>query len=82
VSHGASAFRIHSVAIETRIDPARIDPAYIAGANFQQMAAEGLLTRLGLVDDAEGALQREVRATAVRATSRAAARARARRIPP
>lgn len=61
VSQGASAFQTHSVSASVFIDPARVDRSYIEGTNFDQLAAESLLARLGLRDDPEGLLSREVR---------------------
>jgi len=61
VAQGAPAFWTHSITVTTPIDPARVDRSYIEGTNFQQMAAESLLARLGLQDDPEALLSREVR---------------------
>ena len=62
VTQGASAFWIHSATAEVAIDPARVDRAYIAGTNFDQLAAEGLLRQLGRADEPEGLRSGEVRA--------------------
>jgi phosphate transport system permease protein len=54
VTQGYTAFWTHSLTAEVRLDPARVDRAYLEGTNFNALAAEGLLAALGLPDDAAG----------------------------
>src|SRR5690606_7160779 len=51
VEQGHTAFINHVVETEVWLDPARIDPAYPAGANYDQLIAEQILARLGVADD-------------------------------
>ena len=51
VEQGHTAFVNHVVEVELYLDPARIDPAYPAGANYDQLIAEQMLARLGAEDD-------------------------------
>ncbi|HYC67905.1 phosphate ABC transporter permease PstA [Brevundimonas sp.] len=62
VEQGHSAFYGHSVTVPVYLDPARIDPTYPQGTNFELLAAEQALTRLGVADDAAGAKSRAMRA--------------------
>ncbi|MDY6925321.1 MAG: phosphate ABC transporter permease PstA [Pseudomonadota bacterium] len=54
VEQGHTAFYAHTMTVPVYMDPARIDPAYPQGTNFELLAAEQALARLGVVDDAEG----------------------------
>ena len=47
---GYTAFYGHSVTLPVYMDPARIDRAYPQGTNFELMAAEQELTRIGQAD--------------------------------
>jgi len=47
---GFSAFETHSVETQVYVDPARIDPADIQGANYDLMIADQLVARLGMAD--------------------------------
>lgn len=62
VEQGHTAFYTHTVTVPVYLDPARIDRAYPAGSNIEQMVAEQELARLGVVDDAQGTLSREMKA--------------------
>jgi len=48
IDQGHSAFVTHSITVDVPVDAARVDPAYPQGANYDQMAAEALLVRLGV----------------------------------
>ncbi|MBX3477885.1 MAG: phosphate ABC transporter permease PstA [Brevundimonas sp.] len=61
VSQGYTAFYSHTVSAPVYLDPARIDRAYPAGSNFEQMAAEQLLARWNIRDDAAGTQARAAR---------------------
>ena len=61
VEQGHTAFINHVIEAEVYLDPARIDPAYPTGANYDQMIAGQLLARLGVADDPD-----QSRATALR----------------
>ena len=61
VMQGYTAFYAHSVTLPVYMDPARIDRAYPQGTNFEQLVAEQQLARLGLVDDEQGNLSRQMR---------------------
>ena len=61
VEQGHTAFYTHSMTVPVYMDPTRIDPAWPQGTNFELLAAEQALARLGIVDDAQGA-----KATAMR----------------
>ena len=52
IDQGHSAFVTHSITLDVPVDAARVDPAYPQGANYDQMAAEALLVRLGADADA------------------------------
>ena len=60
VTQGYTAFWTHSITLQVRMDPARIDPAYIEGTNFTVMGADSIIGRLGLVDDPAGETLEEV----------------------
>jgi phosphate transport system permease protein len=47
VSQGYTAFWTHSITLDVRMDPARIDPAYIEGTNFNVMGADAVIAKLG-----------------------------------
>lgn len=51
ILQGYSTFWTHRIALEVRLDPARIDRSYPEGANYSLMIAETLLARLGERDD-------------------------------
>ena len=53
IQQGHTAFWTHSVELPVLIDPAQVDPAYPAGANFDQIIAEQLAVRLGAGDAPE-----------------------------
>jgi phosphate transport system permease protein len=61
ISQGYTAFWTHTVTAQVRIDPARVDRAYLEGTNFDQMIAEAVLARLGGRDDPEGLASGEIR---------------------
>ena len=42
VSQGYTAFWTHSLTSQVRLDPARVDPTYLEGTNFNALAAFGL----------------------------------------
>jgi phosphate transport system permease protein len=54
VGQGYTAFYAHEFTVPVYMDPARIDRAYPQGANYQLMAAEQELKRLGVADDDKG----------------------------
>ena len=54
VAQGYTAFYAHTVTLPVHMDPARIDMAYPQGANFEQIAAEQQIRRLGVQDDEQG----------------------------
>ena len=54
IEQGHTAFYAHDVTLPVYMDPARIDRAYPAGANFEQLLAEQQLARWGIADDAQG----------------------------
>lgn len=54
VAQGYTAFYAHTVTLPVHMDPARIDLAYPQGANFEQIAAEQQVRRLGVQDDEQG----------------------------
>ncbi|MGA0545017.1 phosphate ABC transporter permease PstA [Brevundimonas sp. VNH65] len=54
VGQGYTAFYAHEITVPIYMDPARIDRAYPQGANYQLMAAEQELRRLGVTDDERG----------------------------
>ena len=47
---GYSAFETYTVELPVYVDPSRIDPADVQGANYDLMIADQLVTRLGLAD--------------------------------
>ncbi|MBI2260391.1 MAG: phosphate ABC transporter permease PstA [Caulobacterales bacterium] len=61
IDQGHTAFYAHSMTVPVYMDPARIDRTYPQGTNFELLAAEQALARLGIADDAEG-----TKATAMR----------------
>ena len=61
IEQGHTAFYAHTMTVPVYMDPARIDPAYPQGTNFELLAAEQAMARLGVVDDAEGAQATEMR---------------------
>lgn len=61
IEQGHTAFYAHTVTVPVYMDPARIDRAYPAGTNFEQMVAEQALARFGIQDDARGLASREMR---------------------
>ena len=61
VEQGHTAFYAHSMTVPVYMDPARIDRTYPQGTNFELLAAEQALARLGIADDAEGAKATEMR---------------------
>lgn len=54
VAQGYTAFYAHTVTLPVHMDPARIDMAYPQGANFEQIAAEQQIRRLGVQGDEQG----------------------------
>jgi len=48
IEQGHSAFVTHSITLAVPVDASRVDPAYPQGANYDQMAAEALMARLGV----------------------------------
>lgn len=61
VEQGHTAFYAHEVSVPVYLDPARIDPAYPQGTNFEQMVAQQQLASRGLQGDASGPLAAEMR---------------------
>jgi phosphate transport system permease protein len=61
VGQGYHAFYDHDVEVALYLDPARIDRSYPVGANYEQMAAEQLLARWNITDDAQGTKARDMR---------------------
>ena len=61
VEQGHTAFYAHTVTVPVYMDPARIDRAYPQGTNFEQLVAEQQLARLGVQDDARGAMATAMR---------------------
>jgi phosphate transport system permease protein len=61
VEQGHTAFYAHTMTVPVYMDPARIDRSYPQGTNFELLAAEQALARLGVADDAQG-----TKATAMR----------------
>ena len=51
VMQGYTAFYGHSLTMPLYMDPARIERAYPQGTNFEQLAAEQEIARLGIVDE-------------------------------
>lgn len=47
VEQGHTAFITHAIRLDVTVDASRIDPNYPQGANYDQMAAEALMARLG-----------------------------------
>lgn len=56
IDQGHTAFYAHEVSVPVYLDPARIDPAYPQGTNFEQMVAQQQLASRGLEGDAAGPL--------------------------
>jgi phosphate transport system permease protein len=54
VEQGHTAFYAHTMTVPVYMDPARIDRSYPQGTNFELLAAEQALARLGIADDPEG----------------------------
>ena len=54
IAQGHTAFYTHTVTVPVFMDPARVDRAYPQGSNFEQLAAEQQLARMGIQDDAAG----------------------------
>jgi len=48
IEQGHSAFITHSITLDVAVDASRVDPAYPQGANYDQMAGEALMARLGV----------------------------------
>jgi phosphate transport system permease protein len=61
IDQGHTAFYAHEVSVPVYLDPARIDPAYPQGTNFEQMVASQQLASRGLESDAAGPLAAEMR---------------------
>lgn len=61
VEQGHTAFYAHEVSVPVYLDPAKIDPSYPQGTNFEQMVAEQQLAGQGLNGDAAGPLAAEMR---------------------
>ncbi len=61
IEQGHTAFYQHTVAQRIYLDPVRVNAAYPQGTNFEQLAAEQQLARLGLIDDAQGTLSAQMR---------------------
>ncbi|WP_292040559.1 MULTISPECIES: phosphate ABC transporter permease PstA [unclassified Brevundimonas] len=51
VMQGYTAFYGHSLTMPLYMDPARIERAYPQGTNFEQLAAEQQIARLGITDE-------------------------------
>ncbi len=62
IDQGHTAFYSHSTTVAVFMDPARIDRAYPAGANFEQLVAEQQLRRFGITDDELGTKSTAMRA--------------------
>lgn len=60
IEQGHTAFFTHSIRLDVAVDASRIDPAYPQGANYDQMAAEALMGRLG-ADISDPVAAREAR---------------------
>ncbi|WP_226637213.1 phosphate ABC transporter permease PstA [Brevundimonas poindexterae] len=61
VEQGHTAFYAHEVSVPVYLDPAKIDPSYPQGTNFEQMVAEQQLATQGLSGDAAGPMAAEMR---------------------
>ncbi|MDZ4110273.1 MAG: phosphate ABC transporter permease PstA [Brevundimonas sp.] len=61
IDQGHTAFYAHEVSVPVYLDPARIDPTYPQGTNFEQMVASQQLANRGLESDAAGPLAAEMR---------------------
>lgn len=48
---GYTTFTTHSMSLAVYLDPTAIDPAYPAGANYDYLVAQGMLKKVGAVDD-------------------------------
>jgi len=53
-AQGYTTFIDYQISVPVYLDPARIDRAELGGANYDQMVAESVLTRLGEHDDEYG----------------------------
>lgn len=62
IEQGHTAFYSHSTTVAVFMDPARIDRAYPAGTNFEQLVAEQQLKKFGVVDDEVGTKSTAMRA--------------------
>ena len=62
IEQGHTAFYSHNTTVAVFMDPARIDRAYPAGTNFEQMVAEQQLKKFGIVDDKAGTKSTAMRA--------------------
>lgn len=62
IEQGHTAFYSHNTTVAVFMDPARIDRAYPAGTNFEQMVAEQQLKKFGVVDDEAGTKSTAMRA--------------------
>jgi phosphate transport system permease protein len=51
ISQGWTAFIDYRVSVPVYIDPARVDPADIAGANFDMLVAQSIMKKLAIPDD-------------------------------
>lgn len=55
VAQGYTTFVDYRMSVPVYLDPARLDPADLAGANYDLMVADAVLAKLGERDDAFGA---------------------------
>lgn len=62
IEQGHTAFYSHNTTVAVFMDPARIDRAYPAGTNFEQLVAEQQLKKFGVVDDEAGTKSTAMRA--------------------
>ncbi|GGZ22412.1 phosphate ABC transporter permease PstA [Asticcacaulis endophyticus] len=54
IHQGYTAFVTHSITTEVYLDPNRIDPTDIMGANYDQMITEQVMAKMGVNDDEYG----------------------------
>ncbi|HYD06557.1 MAG TPA: phosphate ABC transporter permease PstA [Reyranella sp.] len=54
VMQGAPAFWTHSITLPVHVDPQRVDPTDLQGANYDMMIADQLLARLNVENDELG----------------------------
>jgi len=54
VTQGAPAFWTHSITMPVYVDPAKVDPRDLQGANYDMLLAEQLLPRVGAPNDELG----------------------------